>query len=445
MSSLKTLISRSGNSLDNRLDELRNRLRRRLHIGYGPVHILPYRSYGVANQFTVIGRVIEQKRTILADDDDTWWDNLLNMYRRFNSREIAGVPLRVSYGDDYVDTVTDGEGYFRANLPLTPPLQFSGWFTANVTITTPGAYNKTEVRADADVLVPPSDANFGVISDIDDTVVLTHATHFLKMARMVFLGNARSRLPFAGVAAFYQALSLGKDGKGANPIFYVSSSAWNIYDLLIDFLEHNEIPVGPLLLADYGLDQTSFPFTSHDSHKLSQIRQILATYPNLPFVLIGDSGQRDHAIYQQINYEYPGRILAIYLRDVQWLTLDSSKETAKIETLPNGVEVILAPNTAAAASHAAEHGFISAGALPSIGVAAVADAGQPGEVEQILDDLALADNTEVATAPAPVTPPPTTPEETPTTSTPPIKPSTTPPPDAPTPPGETTQKPPASP
>jgi phosphatidate phosphatase APP1 len=204
---------------------------------------------------------------------------------------------------------------------------------------------------------------------------------------MVFLKNARSRLPFPGVAAFYQALHLGAKGNGANPIFYVSSSAWNIYDLLIDFIALNEIPSGPLLLADYGLDQTSFPFASHDTHKLTQIEQILTTYPNLPFLLIGDSGQRDHAIYQQVNEDYPGRILAVYLRDVQWLTLDSSQQTAKIEVLPNGVEVILAPNTAAAASHAADHGYIAAEALPSIGVAAVVDAGEPDEVETILDEL----------------------------------------------------------
>jgi phosphatidate phosphatase APP1 len=237
------------------------------------------------------------------------------------------------------------------------------------------------------VLIPPADAGFGVISDIDDTVVLTHATSLLKMARMVFLKNARSRMPFPGVAAFYQALRLGPQNNAANPIFYVSSSAWNIYDLLIDFMEHNDIPAGPLLLADYGLDQTSFPFASHDTHKMTQIQQILTTYPHLRFILIGDSGQRDHAIYQQVNHDFPDRILAIYLRDVQWLTIDSSSQSATIETLPNGVEVILAPNTAAAASHAADHGFIAAAALPSIGVAAVVDSGEPDEVEAILDEL----------------------------------------------------------
>jgi len=387
MSSFTFLIARYLKRLDTTLDELRNRLRSRLKIGYGRIQILPYRSFGSGSELNVMGRVLEQRTAIEMEDDDTWWDNLVNMYRRFNSREIAGVPLRVSYGDAQVDTVTDAEGYFHAKLVLSPPLQFPGWIKVQVKISTPAAYGKEEVSEDAEVLLPPEDAAFGVISDIDDTVVLTQATHLLKMARMVYLGNARSRLPFPGVAAFYRALEQGVRGKEQNPIFYVSSSPWNIYDLLLDFLEHNNIPVGPLLLADYGLDHTSFPFTSHDTHKMTQIKQILDCYPSLRFILIGDSGQRDHTIYQQVNYDYPGRILAIYLRDVRWLTLDSSKESATIETLPNGVEVILAPNTAAAASHASEHQFIAIDSLPSIGVAAVADAGTPGEVEAIVDEL----------------------------------------------------------
>ena len=388
MSSLSRLLARGGKRIDVTIDELRSRVRRRFNIGYGPVHILPYRSYGVKQQVTVMGRVIEQPSDIAPEHDDMWWDNLVNMYRRFNSHEIAGAELRISYGESQIDTVTDAEGYFRAKLPLTPELPFPGWFNVNVELTKPELYGKASITAQAEVLIPPTDASFGVISDLDDTVVLTHATNFLKMARMVFLKNAHARLPFAGVAAFYQALHAGAQGDGANPIFYVSSSAWNIYDLLIDFLELNNIPAGPLLLADYGLDQTSFPFASHDTHKLTQIEQILTTYPNLPFILIGDSGQRDRAIYQKVNEDFPGRILAIYIRDVQWLTLDSGEQPAQIETLPNGVEVVLAPNTAAAANHAASHGYIAAAALPSIGVAAVVDASGPGEVEVILDELA---------------------------------------------------------
>lgn len=387
MSSLKLLLAHYAKSLDVSLDELQNRLRRRLHIDYGPIYILPYRGFGTGNELSVMGRVLEQRKAILTEDDDTWWDNLLNMYRRFNSHEIAGVQLRITHGDAFTETATDAEGYFHTRLPLTPASSSPGWLKVNIKFTTPAAYGKAEVSTDSEVLIPPSDASFGVISDLDDTVILTHATHLLKMARMVFLGNARTRLPFPGVAAFYHALRKGAGDQEANPIFYVSSSAWNFYDLLSDFLEHNGIPLGPLLLADYGLDDTSFPITSHDNHKMTQITQVLEMYPKLRFILIGDSGQRDHAIYQQINDAFPGRILAIYLRDVNWLTRDSSKESAKIETLPNGVEIVLAPNTAAAARHAAEHGFILTEALPSIGAAAVVDAGTQSEVEAIIDEL----------------------------------------------------------
>src|SRR4051794_39111468 len=177
MSSLKLLLAHYAKRLDTSLDELLNRLRRRLHIGYGPIFILPYRSYGVASELSVMGRVLEQRTAILSEDDDGWWDNLVNMYRRFNSREIAGVRLHVSYGDAFVDTVTDAEGYFRAKLPLAPALPFPGWFKVNVKLSPPAAYGKDEVSIDSEVLIPPVDAAFGVISDIDDTVVLTHATH----------------------------------------------------------------------------------------------------------------------------------------------------------------------------------------------------------------------------------------------------------------------------
>jgi phosphatidate phosphatase APP1 len=131
MSSLSTFLIRAGKRLDTTADELRLRLRHRFRIGYGTIHILPYRSYGVADQLTLMGRVIERTSDILPDDDDNWWDNLVNMYRHFASREIAGAELRISYGDAHIDTVTDAEGYFRAELPLNPALLFPGWIKVN--------------------------------------------------------------------------------------------------------------------------------------------------------------------------------------------------------------------------------------------------------------------------------------------------------------------------
>src|SRR5205085_9087259 len=87
-------------------------------------------------------------------------------------------------------------------------------------------------------------AAFGVISDLDDTVIQSRVANFLQAVRTVMLGNARTRLPFPGVAAFYDALEKGKDGKRSNPIFYVSSSPWNLHDLISEFIRLQEIPEG---------------------------------------------------------------------------------------------------------------------------------------------------------------------------------------------------------
>ena len=118
---------------------------------------------------------------------------------------------------------------------------------------------------------------------------------------------------FPGVAAFYRALERGAGGSEANPIFYVSSSPWNLHDVIADFLDAQEIPVGPMLLRDWDIGREMMRTRQY---KLAQIREIMGTYPSLPFILVGDSGQEDPEIYGELVTEFPGRILAIYIRNV---------------------------------------------------------------------------------------------------------------------------------
>jgi phosphatidate phosphatase APP1 len=217
---------------------------------------------------------------------------------------------------------------------------------------------QADVTATGLVLVPPADARFGVISDMDDTVLQSHATSLWRMAKLTFLRNARTRMPFEGVGAFYRALARGPSGANHNPIFYVSSSAWNIYDLLVDFLDLNDIPAGPLLLRDLGLGKNKQQLFGH-AHKLEKIERILGTYPELSFVLIGDSGQDDPKIYRQAVLDFPGRIAAVYIRDIVANHRASVEELAE-EIREHGVDMLLVEHTVAAAVHAAEKGLISA-------------------------------------------------------------------------------------
>jgi phosphatidate phosphatase APP1 len=201
-----------------------------------------------------------------------------------------------------------------------------------------------------------------VISDIDDTVVQTGSDHLLRIAGNTLLGNARTRLPFNGASAFYRALYRGvlTAGGEGNPLFFVSGSPWNLYDLFLDFFNLHEIPGGPLIfLRDWGLAENDF-FPSHTrQYKLGWCRLIMDLYRDLPFILVGDSGQMDPEIYQELVDLYPGRIRAIYIRSV-------SRRRGRVaaiqmlaeKTARDGSQLVLAENTQSLVAHARSQGWI---------------------------------------------------------------------------------------
>ncbi len=323
-----------------------------------PVQIMPYHGFGTQKTLMLKGRVLEDKQLGGPREDDSWWTNLRNMYRRFDSDEIPNVRVKATYHGETQETVTNEEGYFEIQFhPETPPNPETLWHDVQLELMDEIVPGQTEVLARGEVLVPPADAQFGVISDMDDTVLKTHATSLWRMAKLTFLRNARTRMPFEGVAAFYRALQRGPHGTHHNPVFYVSSSAWNLYDLLVDFLELNQIPKGPLMLRDLGTGKNTFRQGGH-GHKLEKIERLLRTYPDLPFVLIGDSGQEDPKIYRQAVLDFPGRIKAVYIRDVVANHREGVEEIAE-ELKAHNVEMLLVEDTHAAAIHAVKLGLIS--------------------------------------------------------------------------------------
>ncbi|MDN3655354.1 DUF2183 domain-containing protein [Ferruginibacter paludis] len=380
MSNWKEVFIKSASALEDKWDALRYSFKTKLGLN-DPVQIVPYRSYGTAGNLYIKGRVLEDKQIQAATDKDTVLNNLLNMYKRFESDEVPGARLNVLLANETHEIVTDKEGYFVLNVqPLTPIINGVLWHPIPLELVSAPIPFIKGLKASAEVMIPPPDAEYGIISDIDDTIVETGATSLLAMSRATFLNNARTRLPFAGVAEFYNALQLGRNGKRNNPFFYVSSSPWNLYDLLKDFLDLNNIPAGPLLLRDFGLDVKAPADNGHMGHKLKEIRQILKAYPHLPFVLIGDSGQEDPVIYQEVVKEFPGRMLAIYIRDVQ-LPERKKLAIAVSESLRSSkVDMVIVENTVEAAKHATQNGLIFSDAIPAIEQDEQEDKGQlPGK------------------------------------------------------------------
>lgn len=338
-----------------------------------PVHIAAYRGHGTARELRLKGRVLAGKPPEPATQADTRWTNLQAMYRRFTSREIPGARVCAHFRGATRRVFTDEEGYFEITLrPEEACPEDRLWHSVDLWLATDGRPRLGGVEATGQVLVPPPSCAFGVISDVDDTIIKTGAGKFATMLRTTMFGNARTRLPFEGVAAFYEALQRGAGGKArgpggaSNPIFYVSSSPWNLYDFLVDFMDVQGIPAGPLFLRDLGIDETKFIQTSHRAHKLGRIERLLNTYPDLPFLLIGDSGQKDPEIYRQAMQDFPGRIQAVYIRDVTAEARRTEVQALAREVEAQHADLLLVPDTEAAAEHAAERGFINPDALPDI-------------------------------------------------------------------------------
>jgi phosphatidate phosphatase APP1 len=346
---------------EERFDALRFRLKRRFGL-LDPFEILPYRGHGTERELFLKGRVLEEAGITRAGQDDTIWHNVRNMARRFASDEVAGARVRASFEGSSVETAADVEGFFEVRFRLPEPLDGpAGWYPVELELLSPPSPGGRPVHSTGQVLVPQG-ARFGVISDLDDTVVRSSATNVLKMAWIVLRNNAHTRLPFEGVAAFYKALQLGEDGRSFNPIFYVSSSPWNIYDVLEDFLNVHGVPPGPLFLKDW----SPTVLGKHRDYKGGVIRRLLHTYDDLPFVLIGDSGEEDPEIYIQTIREHPGRILAVYIRDVTSEERDAEVADIAREARSLGTEMVAVTDTAAAAEHASSIGLMAPDAVARV-------------------------------------------------------------------------------
>jgi phosphatidate phosphatase APP1 len=343
----------------------------------GAYHAIGYRGYATQDRALLLGRVLEHTRIARADASQPRWRNLLAMVQRIDADPLPFAKVRARLGRHETDVVADDEGFVRHWIATGGALAPGGWHPVELeVIAGPETPVSAVAHLPARVLVPSAGATLGVISDMDDTVLQSEITSFIRAARLMLLENARTRLPFPGVAAFYRALERGARGSDTNPIFYVSSSPWNLHDVITDFLDAQQIPVGPMLLRDWDIGAEMMRTREY---KLSQIREIMRTYPSLPFILVGDSGQEDPEIYGSLVSEFPGRILAIYIRNVS----PHPERSASIRALATrvteaGSTLLLADDTLTAARHAAAHGWISEDALPEIGTEKRADEGTSG-------------------------------------------------------------------
>ena len=397
LSGWKKTLAEVGSKIEHSIDDLKYAIKRRG--GYSePINVQCYRGYGTTKQAVVAGRVLEDEGLVAPQPDDSVWENIKRTWKMIETDEVPRARVRLSLAGQSAEVTCDDEGYYDHTfafdrlpggvLPLEAELleplgQKDG--------------RPQNTRFSGEVFVPRAEAKVIVVSDVDDTVMHTGATSLLKATINTMLHNAHSRVAFAGVAAFYQALhhgpsqggritaasaasaaSAAREAEGVNPFFYLTSSMWNIYDVMRVFFEVNGIPQGPILMRDLGLSPTKLIKGTHEEHKLARVRELMALYPQHRFVLIGDTGQHDAEIYRDAVAELAEkseaeRVAAVYLRDVS----DDARDTAVgaiVEQIRGfGVGCVTAETSRDHAQHAAAAGLIDPGLLDAVDAEAKSD------------------------------------------------------------------------
>ena len=314
-----------------------------------------YHGYGHTQNLVVYGHILAGKSFRMSKFTDNLITNIVHLTRLFLVKPLPNVRVCLTWGSQQIYTQTAFDGFFKFEWQSAHSVA-AGWHAVVVNLV--NEQNETIASGEGKIFVPHL-TQYGFISDIDDTVLVSHSANTGKKLRVLFTKNPRSRKTFADVVKLYNLLAFAHTEPAVpNPFFYVSSSEWNLYDDLNEFFKHNGLPKGAFLLNKikrwYELLQTGG--TKHRG-KLPRIMRILDAFPMQKFVLLGDNSQADPEIYADIVGKYPEKIVAIYIRNIGHEK--ESATNALLESLQNkGVQTCHFKHTDEAILHAKTIGLI---------------------------------------------------------------------------------------
>ncbi|WP_437585042.1 App1 family protein [Paramicrobacterium sp. CJ85] len=272
------------------------RSRRAARRGLVP-RVVGYTGYGSTTWVRVLARVL-----YMHPDRQDEASSRARGWRSFTSISVASCPVTVDIGDDQHEVIADRGGVVDVvvQVALTP-----GWNTIRLRTQGSGAVT-------CDVYIVDPEIRVGVISDIDDTVMVTALPRPLVAAWNTFVLDEHARTPVPGMAVFLDRLSRQQ---GGCPVIYLSTGAWNVAPTLRRFLSRHLYPAGPLLLTDWGPTHDRF-FRSGREHKRTNMRRLVDEFPQIKWILVGDDGQHDEDLYSEFAAEHPDSVAGVAIRQL---------------------------------------------------------------------------------------------------------------------------------
>ena len=282
-----------------------------------PLMIAPYLSYANEHEIIIRGRVLENEGIVVKEDDGKW-DNFVNSIKRMETDEAEEVKVLIRFQEKEYECITNDEGYFKLTIPTSLTPTASGniqWATAYLSLPEYKNDKNEPIQAQVKIQLPHLQTKYALIADMDDTILESHVNSFLKLRLLyeTFIKSPHARLAFENIAPVLHKLVQNNKGEQINPIFYLSHSPWNLYELLIQFIQKNDIPLGPFFLRDFGYKKGQEKY-EYQHHKALRIEHLMNFHSNLSFILIGDATEHDVDVYTEAYKRNPSRVLKIIIR-----------------------------------------------------------------------------------------------------------------------------------
>jgi len=295
VSDVTTPILHRAARIEDAVHEFRERLGRRRGL---TTTVVPYTGYGATGWVRVLCRVVLTRPGLLekyAHESVRGWRSFLSI-----PVDDVDVIIRVGGVEKTVRADRGGVVDMRVAVDLAP-----GWHTISI-----GTSDSEPVFAPVFIVDP--DAKFGIVSDVDDTVMVTALPRPFLAAWNTFVLNEHARRPVPGMTVLYERLVNSHPGC---PVIYLSTGAWNVAPTLTRFFERNLYPSGALLLTDWGPTHDRW-FRSGREHKEASLERLSQEFPDIKWLLVGDDGQHDEEIYGNFNEKHPQNVAAVAIRQL---------------------------------------------------------------------------------------------------------------------------------
>jgi len=253
----------------------------------------------VSRGIWINGRVVSERKTIPPTTEDSRWLNFRRMASQWFTRDVPDTGVTIRIGGQEHKVKSNEEGYFQLTAR-----EISG----SIHVSLDEFPYKTEIEAQGTCVIP----QYVIISDVDDTLLETGAVSLAKMLKKTLLSNALTRDLVPGMPEIINELSLDE----INPVFYVTSSPWNLHAFLGRVFKRAKLPLGGIFMTDWGLTPTQWVTPSHYKHKGDALNKIHDWFPDSQTLLFGDDSQKDHRIYAGFIRMHPTKVKAAFIRNV---------------------------------------------------------------------------------------------------------------------------------